>query len=160
MVYGKCSKQQNFQSRQARVPRFYTCGSCFFNELPFKNTNLQNLNKSINHEDSTGCQHKVITENNSKKLSMAHLNIRSLCSTFDDFSVFLRTYCFDIMTLPETWLKNNQQMLEYVQIEGCNSEFINREGRRGGVVGVYVKDCFKYKTCKDIVNLELNIEHI
>ena len=95
MVHGKCSKQQNY----------YTCGCCLFNELTFKNSKLQNLDKSINLEDSAECQHKVIIENNPKKLSIAHLNTQSLCSTFDEFSVLLHTYCFDIMTLSETWLK-------------------------------------------------------
>ena len=31
-------------------------------------------------------------------------------------------------------------MLECVQIEGYNSEFIDREGRRAGGVSFYVKD--------------------
>ena len=64
------------------------------------------------------------------------------------------------MTLSETWLKSNKHMLEYVQIESYNSEFINREGRRGGGVIVYVKDCFKYKIRKDVVDFEPDIEHI
>ena len=51
-------------------------------------------------------------------------------------------------------------MIEYVQIEGYNSEFINREGRRGGGVGVWSKDCFKYKIRKDIVDFEPDIKHI
>ena len=33
MVHGKCSKQQNFQSIQAHVPQYYTCGNYLFNEL-------------------------------------------------------------------------------------------------------------------------------
>ena len=136
MVHGKCIKQQNFQSIAARVPRFYACGSCLFNELPFKNPNLQKLDKSINLEDSTECQHKVIIENNSKKLSRAHLNTQS-----------------------KHWLKNNKHMLEYAQIEGYNSKFVGRDGRKGGGFGDYVKDCFKYKIRKDIVNLEPDTEH-
>ena len=83
MVHGKCSEQQNFQSIQARVPQYYTYGNCLFNEFPFKN-----LDKRINLEDSTECQHKVTIENNSKNLSIGHLNTQSLCSTFDEFSVF------------------------------------------------------------------------
>ena len=141
------------------MAQYYTCGNCLFNELPFKNSNLQHLDKSINLEDSTECQHKVIIENNSKNLSIAHLHTQSLCSTYDELSVLLHT-CFNIMTLSETWLKNNKHMLEYVQIEGYNSEFINREGRRSGGVGVYVKDCFKYKIRKDIIHFGPDIEHI
>ena len=140
--------------------QYYTCGNCLFNELPYKNSNLQNLEKSINLEDSRECQRKVIIENNSKNLSITHLNTQSLCSTFDEFSVFLHTYCFDILALSETWLKNNKHMLEYVQIEGYNSEFINREGRTGGGVGLYVKECLKYKVGKDTFNFETDVGHI
>ena len=61
MVHGKCSKQQNVQSMQARVTQYCTCGNCLFNELPFKNSNLQKLDKSIKLDDPTECQHKVIT---------------------------------------------------------------------------------------------------
>ena len=64
------------------------------------------------------------------------------------------------MTLSKTWLKNNKHMLEYVQIEVYNNEFISREGRRVGGVCVYVKYCFKYKISKHIVNLKPDIEHI
>ena len=60
MVHGKCSKQQKVQSMQARVTQYYTCGNCLFNELPFKNSNLQKLDKSIKLDDPTECQHKVI----------------------------------------------------------------------------------------------------
>ena len=44
-----------------------------------------------------------------------HLNIQSLCSLFDEFPVYLHTYCFDVMT--ETWLKNKHK-LEYVKHQG------------------------------------------
>ena len=60
MVHGKWSKQQNFQSLQALVPQYYKYGNYLFNKLPFKNSNLQNLDKSINLEDSTECPHKGI----------------------------------------------------------------------------------------------------
>ena len=51
-------------------------------------------------------------------------------------------------------------MLEHVQFESYNSELINKEGWRDGGVGVYVKDCLKYKIRKDVVNFEPHIEHI
>ena len=86
MVLGKCSKQHKFKSIQARTPQYHTCGNCLFNELPFKKSNFQNLDKSINLEDLTKYQHKVVIENNSKNLSIWHLNTQSLCSTFNDFS--------------------------------------------------------------------------
>ena len=64
------------------------------------------------------------------------------------------------MTLSECWLKNNKHMLEYVQSDRYNSEFISKEARKDGGVGVYIKDYFKYKIPKYIVNPEPDTEHI
>ena len=50
-------------------------------------------------------------------------------------------------------------MLEYVQSDSYNSEFISKEARKGGGVGVYIKDYFKYKIPKYIVNPEPDTEH-
>ena len=78
MVHGKWSKQQNFQSLQALVPQYYKYGNYLFNKLPFKNSNLQNLDKSINLEDSTECPHKGIIKNDSKNLSSSSHNHQAL----------------------------------------------------------------------------------
>ena len=51
-------------------------------------------------------------------------------------------------------------MLEYLEIEGYNSEFVSRRGRRGDGVGVYMKGCFKYKIRKDTDNHEPDIKPI
>ena len=51
-------------------------------------------------------------------------------------------------------------MLEYVQSDRYNSEFISKEARKDGGVGVYIKDYFKYKIPKYIVNPEPDTEHI
>ena len=118
MVHGKWSKQQNFQSLQALVPQYYKYGNYLFNKLPFKNSNLQNLDKSINLEDSTECPHKGIIKNDSKNRSLSSHNHQALhlinfhcfyilivliylllssSSTFNKSSLFLHTYCFDIL---------------------------------------------------------------
>ena len=60
IVHGKCSKQQNVQSMQARVTQYYTCGNCLFNELPFKNSNLQKLDKSIKLDDQQNANTKLL----------------------------------------------------------------------------------------------------
>ena len=51
-------------------------------------------------------------------------------------------------------------MLEYVQSDRYNSEFISKEARKDDGVGVYIKDYFKYKIPKYIVNPEPDTEHI
>ena len=65
-------------------------------------------------------------------------------STFDEFQVMLYQHAFDIITLSETWLRKNSNLLQYVQIPGNSFCYKNRDERRGGV-GMYIKDSIKYK---------------
>ena len=46
----------------------------------------------------------------------------------------------------------------FVSIPGFVTEFRNREGIRGGGVGVYVKENINYKRRSDIENRELKME--
>ena len=50
-------------------------------------------------------------------------------------------------------------MLDYVDIPGYNLEYANRDNKRGGGAGVYIKETFTYTECKDIINLDKSIEH-
>ena len=45
--------------------------------------------------------------NSNKIISIAHLNTQAICSTSDEFTCMLNTQKIDIMTLSETWLKDN-----------------------------------------------------
>ena len=47
------------------------------------------------------------TSFNSSKLKLAHVNIRSCRNKELEISVFLKKNDIDILTLNETWLKNN-----------------------------------------------------
>ena len=51
-----------------------------------------------------------------------HLNTQSMTSTIDDLLLVIRTYGFDIVTLSETWLKDNPQLLNHVSISGYGHE--------------------------------------
>ena len=44
---------------------------------------------------------------NRNRASISHLNTQCLSSTFDEFHVMLNEYQFDIITMPEIWLKDN-----------------------------------------------------
>ena len=98
-------------------------------------------------------------DQNRNRTSIAHLNTQCLSSTFDEFHVMLNEYQFDIITMSETWLKDNQKLLDYVDIPGYNLEYANRDNKRGGGVGVYIKETFTYTERKDIINLDKSIEH-
>ena len=98
-------------------------------------------------------------DQNRNRTSIAHLNTHCLSSTFDEFHVMLNEYQFDIITMSETWLKDNQKLLDYVDIPGSNLEYANRDNKRGGGAGVYIKETFTYTERKDIINLDKSIEH-
>ena len=48
----------------------------------------------------------------------------------------LMRYKFDVITLSETWLKDNALLLQHVNIPGYKVEFANRPNERGGGVGL------------------------
>ena len=62
----------------------------------------------------------------------------------------LTRYKFNIMTLSETWLKENVLLLQHVTIPGYHIEYFNKPNRRGGGVGLCVKDHLKFKVRTDI----------
>ena len=76
------------------------------------------------------------------------------------FTCMLNTQKFDIMTLSETWLKDNPHLWDYVKIDGYEVKFRNREHTRGGGVGLYIRSDIKYKLRNDIVNTNTDIEHL
>ena len=83
-----------------------------------------------------------------------------MVSTFYELMLFVNRYDFDVITLTETWLKDNPFLLEYVKIEGYKMYYHNRDNKRGGGVGIYIKDNIKHKLCKDIVNINPALEHL
>ena len=98
--------------------------------------------------------------NSNKTNTIAHLNTQAIRSTFDEFTCMLNTQKFDIMTLSETWFKDNPHFLEYVKIDGYEVKFRNREHTRGGGVGLYIRADIKCKLRNDIVNTNTDIEHL
>lgn len=78
----------------------------------------------------------------SLNLTFAHINVRSLIPSLENLKNFISTQNFDIIGVSETWLygaisTNN------VKIEGYGFVRQDREGRGGGV-GLYIKNCYKY----------------
>ena len=58
-------------------------------------------------------------QSHKKHLSIGHLNTLFMVSSFDEFHVMLQEHPFDILTLSETRLKEDVNLLKYVQIRGC-----------------------------------------
>ena len=93
-------------------------------------------------------------------IGICHLNTQSMKSAFGEFQFMVNESKFDIITLSETWLKNDKHLLEYVNLPGYKFSYRNRDEKRGGGVGVYIKDCITYKIRNDIINLDDSLEHL
>ena len=83
-----------------------------------------------------------------------------MVSTFDELVVTIKFYPFDIVTMSETWLKNNPHLLQYVSISGYVNVFRNRDAIRGGGVGAYLREGISFKRRSDIENIEPELEHL
>lgn len=66
-----------------------------------------------------------------------------MTTTFDDLHHIIQRYGFDVVTLSETCLKDNPQLLSHVSIPGYANEFKNRDKIKGGGVGEYIKENVK-----------------
>ena len=136
------------------------CSHCLPSVLPFCNVrDLNRIDQEIAQQHHQDLQLEKL--NDSRNLfSIAHLNTQSMVSTFDEFMLFVNKYDFDVITLTETWLKDNPFLLEYVNIDGYTMYFHNRDNKRGGGVGIYIKENIKHKLRKDIVNVDPALEHL
>ena len=83
-----------------------------------------------------------------------------MISTFDKFLLAVDRYKFDVTTMSETWLKENHLLLQYVTIPGYSHAFNNRDKKRDGGVGVYIKDSIKFKRPSDIEKRYPTLEHL
>ena len=70
----------------------------------------------------------------------------------------MQKYGFEILTLSETWLKDNPYLLSHVSVPGYASEFRNRDKIKGA--GAYIKTNVKYKRAKDVESKYSELEHL
>ena len=85
-----------------------------------------------------------ILQDQSKNLRIMHVNTQSVVSTFNEFLLMTETCPMDIITMSETWLKNNSALLEYVTIPGYTTVFRSPSIKDGGV-GAYIRDSIPFK---------------
>ena len=89
-----------------------------------------------------------------------HFNTQSMVSSFNEFQILVSQLSMDIITMSETWLKDNPALLDYVTLPGYTALFRNRAGARGGGVGAYISDSIQYKRRKDIEMIQPDMEHL
>ena len=83
-----------------------------------------------------------------------------MTSTFDELSLLISDYPFDIVALSETWLKNNHLLLNHVSRPVYVATYCIRDVCKGGGVGGYMKESVQFKRRTDIENLETEFEHL
>ena len=136
--------------------------SFHFKELPFSGL-LEFLEITAISPTTTNSAdyeniHILNLKSHGKHLSIGHLNTQSMVSSFDEFNVMLQEHPFDILTLSETWLKDDVNLLNYVQIPGYKFSYWTRNKRRG--VCLYIKDSIGYKVRHDLNKIDESIEHL
>jgi len=104
-------------------------------------------------QDITTLQISENLKEHPKDLSIMHFNTQSMVSSFNDLQVLVSQLPMDIITMNETWLRNNPALLDYVTLPGYTALFRNREGTRGSGVGAYISDSITFKRRKDIEQL-------
>ena len=129
----------------------WTCPKCLISLLPFHNCpSLDMLDElDVPVQDTTDLISETLKEH-SKHLSIMHFNTQSMVSQLP----------MDIITMSETWLKDNPALLDYVTLPGYTALFRNREGARGGGVGAYISDSIHYKRRKNVEMIQPDMEHL
>ena len=163
MFHKKCTGIHN--RKNSTIVSNYICTSCIYTILPFsKERTIDDSPPSsttlVSQKELTTDSHLQQLNAQRHNLSIAHLNTQSITSSFTEFELMLSRYKFDIITLSETWLKDNQYLLQHVSIGGYRFEYVNRGSKRGGGVGLYIKETIKYKVRHDIHRIDQTIEHL
>ena len=116
----------------------WLCSLCLPSVFPF--SGIRDLSTFDDDELNQHVEALRKLDENRNLLSLVQLNTQSMVSSFEEFAIFVNKHSFDIIAVTETWLKNDPNLLEYVKIDGYNMHYNNRDGRRGGGVGLYIKD--------------------
>lgn len=95
------------------------------------------------------------------KLSLLHVNSRSLFKNFEELVTFLATvkHNFSVIGISETWFKPSTDTAlfhipEYSLVQVC------RQTKRGGGVALYIRDGLEYNVCKDLSKANMGYESI
>ena len=109
-------KSSNHQLNQNALNKAYewTCPNCVHTALPFySRRNLDFDSTAADENNHSAC--KQLSHRDTQELSKILLyrtyKFQSILSPFDDFTVMLKSYEFDIISLIETCLINNQHRL-------------------------------------------------
>ena len=110
--------------------------------------NTANLETSYQLETTN---HDITALNEHRNHTLiAHLNAQCLSTSTGKFNKKLSTYGFDIISISETWLKENKNLIDYVQIWGYEFTYNNRNHSRGGDVAYCIKEPLDFEEWKTL----------
>ena len=132
LVHLNCSNV-NLKTENSKITRLWSCRACTLKELPLYHQDVLPMSKKEGTVD-----HYINTHVTKLQELKTHLNTQSVASTFDEFQFMANKLKFDIITLSETWLKNDKHLLEYISLPDYKFSYRNRYKKRGGGVGVYI----------------------
>ena len=158
-----CTGMNILKNRGRGKQMDWTCPRCLITVLPFHGSSTLDMSCQSSASDDENVSNEILDtlKEKSAQLKIMHLNTQSMVSrTFNEFQLVINKYPFDVITLSETWLKNNPELLEYVKIPGYQMEYRNRENIKSGGVGMYIRENIKVSRRKDLENLHPDLEHL
>ena len=139
LIHRRCAGTTVFNKIRADQPGNWICSRCMLSELPFHGyCDLDISGALIESSDKITLSDEILKamQSKSSQLKLMHLNTQSMLSTFNEFALIVNKYPLDLITLSETWMKDNKDLLEYVSFPGFSREFRNRDISKAVVWGL------------------------
>ena len=149
----RCASVSFFTIKNIRtdMPCVWTCPACTLSQLPFYGQRQLDLSELSDTTPAGNDEHLNALQERNHQLKIMHLNTQGVVSTFDSFLLAVNRYSFDIITLSETWLKQNELLLQHVTIPGYVYAFNHRD-KKNAAVWVYMSK--KLSSLKDLPTLK------
>ena len=127
---GKITSQSSRAFEEKTFNPFTDLGS--INESSFTHTFFENVRKQCCFHDEDNVKNCSF----GNKLSMIHINARSLVKKFDEIRLFLSVQKWDFVLIAETWFNDINE--EEFAFENYNLFYTNRVNKIGGGSAIYV----------------------
>lgn len=104
---------------------------------------FSNINNSCKYYTTEQFNHNINTDG---KLSIVHINGRSLYANFKSIKNYLHSFSqpFNIIAISETWI-NDERGIDF-EMDGYELTYSNRLSKGGGGVAIYVDTNFNFKS--------------
>ena len=102
---------------------------------------------------------ETVSSNANSRLTLLHMNMRSVCKNFDKMLRFIDNITSGLVTLgvTETWFTSEADR-NLFSISGFNLVNNNRPSRRGGGVALYIPSQLEYQIRHDLNTMSDQIE--